>query len=59
MIESEKVRQHIRSMKVQVKPLSQRLTREVPPEALDLLEKLLKFNPQKRPSAEVGIREVI
>ena len=57
MIEDENVRQYIRSMEVQVKPLSQCLTREVPPEALDLLEKLLAFNPQKRPSAEVCIRK--
>ena len=55
VIESEKVRQYIRSLEIQLNPLAQRLTREVPPDAVDLLGKLLAFNPRKRPSAEVGI----
>ena len=59
MIENEKVRQYIRSLDIQMKPLSKCLTREVPSEALDLLEKLLAFSPRKRPSAEVSIRSWI
>lgn len=54
MIENEKLRRMIQTMEVDYMPISQILSREVPPVALDLLTKLLVFNPAKRPTAEVG-----
>ena len=53
MIENKKLRKMIQTMEVEYVHISQILSREIPPVALDLLTKLLVFNPAKRPTAEV------
>ncbi|KAM7455646.1 hypothetical protein BLSTO_03596 [Blastocystis sp. subtype 1] len=56
MVENEAVRARIRGRRVQRRPLLQELSRAIPADAADLLLSLLQFNPEKRLSANVGVR---
>ena len=57
MIEKEEVREYIRNHEILTEPSFHKcFSREVPDSGLDLMMKLLQFNPNKRLSAMVDMR---